>query len=382
MLPRGVRFQLTLRKTPLYALHERLGGKLVPYAGFLMPVLYNGQLHVESHKWVRSKCGLFDVLHMLQHRLSGPGARAFLERVLPADLGALPVFGLTLLVLLNDKGGVVDDTIITKHGDDSFYFVTNAGCRDKDLAFLKAQRLPTDDFTHTPFEGTLIALQGPLAAETLQLFTQTDLGKLVFGTSAFVDLEIAGKAHVARGGYTGEDGFEISIEDDAAAVAFTEALLAKEAVAPIGLAARDSLRLEAGMCLYGHELTEDLTPVDASLLWLVPKLRRSADAGFNGAARIASQLADKKLVKSVRVGLTSKGPAPRDGSVVYSEAGEPVGFVTSGSPSPLVGGNVAQAYVRKGSNKLGTKVKVDVRGKLRDAEITKMPFVETHYYRG
>lgn len=382
MLRFGKRFysqQSNLAKTALYDFHIAKGGKMVPYAGFDMPVLYKDQTHVESHNWVRNSAGLFDVSHMLQHKFSGPDARAMLEKVTPSDLGGLKPFTSTLSVLLNENGGIVDDTVISKHGENEFYVVTNAGCRDKDLAFFKqAQDQYGSGVQHSIITGGLIALQGPKAAEALQKFTNFDLSQIKFGQSAFVPLE-GGEYHVARGGYTGEDGFEISITNDQVAQDFAYKLTELESVKPIGLAARDSLRLEAGMCLYGHELSEEITPVEAALTWVVSKPRR-ADKGFNGAQVILDQIANKS--PNVRVGLTVTGPAARDGAEIFVEGKDtPIGTVTSGSLSPTLKKNIAMAYVPREYSKAGTEINVNVRGKLRPGKIAKMPFVKTNYYK-
>lgn len=380
-----------LSKTPFYDLHVELGGTMVPYAGYSMPVLYKAQTHIESHNWVRENAGLFDVSHMLQHKISGAGATEFLEKITPADLKSLAPFTSTLSVILNKNGGVVDDTIITKHGEDDFYVVTNAGCRDKDLKFIADElaQFGKGNVTRTSIDGGLLAFQGPKSAEVLQKLTNYDLKKLKFGSSGFVPFLGQGEYHVARGGYTGEDGFEVSIPDVAFANEFARALLdVQDFVRPIGLAARDSLRLEAGMCLYGHELTEEITPVEAGLTWVIGKNRRDpATAGFNGAEKILAQIADKKLVKQLRRGLTVKGPAARENMDVYTadskdtQTGTKIGIVTSGSFSPTTKQNVGMVYVPRSHMKAGTDVKVNVRGKLRDGKIAKMPFVEPNYYR-
>lgn len=381
-----------LLKTPLYDVHVDLGATMVPFAGYSMPVMYKGQTHIQSHNWTRQNCGVFDVSHMLQHKIKGPNTTKFLQKICPTDFAALKPFQSSLSVLLNSQGGVVDDTIITKHADDSFYIVTNAGCRDKDIKFIKdelANFEGGDDIIHENFEGTLLAIQGPKSQEILSKFTNTRLNDLYFGNSRFIDLKGFGtdaQFHVARGGYTGEDGFEISIPNDKVGVEFFKALLEyDQIVQPIGLAARDSLRLEAGMCLYGHELNEEVTPIEASLNWLVSKSRRTAEgATFNGAEKIISQLNDPKSVTYKRVGLVSKGPSPRHGNKIFSaeEPSKEIGIVCSGSPSPSCGGNVAQVFLNKPFNKTGTKVKVEIRGKLRDAEVAKMPFYPTSYYKG
>lgn len=381
-----------LARTPLYDAHVELGGTMVPYAGFEMPVMYAGQLHIDSHNWVRNKCGLFDVSHMLQHRLSGKDARAFLETITPIDLSLVPNNSSSLTVLLNNEGGVIDDCIITKLGEDQFYMVTNAGCRAKDIAFINSEKQKFGDVKHLTFESTLLAIQGPEASRILQKFTNKDLKKLSFGQRLTTDLGLGAlglkDVLVARTGYTGEDGFELSIELPQA-IDFFRALLQDYAsdVRAIGLAARDSLRLEAGMCLYGHELTEEITPVEASLAWLIPKTRREGDGSlqvagpFNGALKILAQLRDKSLFSSRRVGFTTKGPSPRDGFEIFGKDGAKVGYVTSGSPLPTLGGNVAQGYLDK-SVKIGEPVQILIRGKLRPAQVSKMPFVPSNLYRG
>lgn len=377
-----------LLKTPLHSAHLELGGKMVPYAGFEMPVLYKSETHIESHNWVRSKAGLFDVSHMLQHTFLGPEAQKLLEKITPIDLDGLGEFQSSLSVLLNKQGGVIDDCIITKHGKDQFYMVTNAGCREKDLSFIKSE-LSAFDLQHKTFEGTLLAIQGPKAQEILQKYTTEDLSKIFFGHSKYIKLSTnSAPVHLARSGYTGEDGFELSIPSSNAkesqeSIDFFMSMLNEypDIVKPIGLAARDSLRLEAGMCLYGHELTEEITPVQASLTWLIPKSRREQNTGFNGSSTILSQIKDKSLLTSRRIGVVSKGPSPRDNNKIFNEDGSAeVGYITSGSPSPTNGGNVAQAYIDK-KVKIGTNVKIEIRGKLRDATVAKLPFVAPNFYK-
>lgn len=371
----------SLRHTPFFDLHAQHGGKIVDYAGFAMPVLYNSQSHVDSHNWVRQKAGLFDVSHMVQHKFTGPDATRLLETVTPGDLAGLKPFTSTLSVLLNSDGGIVDDTIITKHGENDFYVVTNAGCREKDLQFLK-DASKSLDLEHSIIPGGLIALQGPQAAETLQQLTGDDLKTLYFGQSRFIDLLNGNvRAHVARGGYTGEDGFEISIEDSSAAIEVAEKLLANpEVVKPIGLAARDSLRLEAGMCLYGHELTESIGPIEARLAWTIGKSRREGSgASFNGAAKVLQAL--KSKTPTLRSGIISTGPAPRHGAKVFSKSGELISEITSGSMSPTLKKNVSMAYLPRSLAKQGTEVDIEIRGKKRPGVVTKLPFVEAKYYR-
>ncbi|KAH3679431.1 hypothetical protein WICMUC_000976 [Wickerhamomyces mucosus] len=375
-----------LLKTPLYKLHESLGADFVDFAGYAMPILYKGQSHIESHHWTRNRAGLFDVSHMLQQKLSGKDSIKLLHKITPSDFKSLSPWKNQLSVLLNDQGGIIDDTIITKHEDDgSFYIVTNAGTRDKDLSFFKKESKGLDvKFEY--IDNTLLAIQGPEAAFVLQKFTNEDLSKVYFGSSKYVRIPSFNDTliHISRGGYTGEDGFEISIPNQIS-LEFTQALLENDSLKPIGLAARDSLRLEAGMCLYGHDLNDDITPVEGSLSWVIAKSRREV-GDFNGASKILAQLKDRSLVESQRVGFKLKGPSAREGFEIFSaeSPGDKIGVVTSGSNSPsLENGkiNIGQAYVKRGFHKSGTKVLIKIRNKLREAEIAKQPFIAPKYYR-
>ncbi|KAA8901401.1 hypothetical protein TRICI_006077 [Trichomonascus ciferrii] len=372
-----------LKKTVYHDFHLEHGGKMVPYAGFDMPVLYKGQSHIESHNWVREKAGMFDVSHMFQHRFSGPGTTDMLQQITPSDLHALKPFTSTLSALLTENGGIVDDTVITKHGEDDFYIVTNAGCREKDLKFFEnaIEQHGKGNIKRETIDGGLLAFQGPETPAILQKLTTYNLADIKFGQSAYVDL-LGGKYHVARGGYTGENGFEISIPDESVAKQLPYALMdaGQGLVQPIGLAARDSLRLEAGMCLYGHDLSEDVTPVEAGLTWIVSKSRRTPGS-FNGSDIILKQIAEKKGV--LRVGMITEGPAAREGTQIFhpDNQSKSIGKITSGSLSPTLKKNIAMAYVPREFAKKDTDLLVNVRGKFRNAKVVKLPFVPTKFYK-
>jgi aminomethyltransferase len=363
-----------------------------------MPLRYADQTALASHHHTRTHASLFDVSHMAQHRVSGPGAVAWLERLLPAALTTLaPMHALLSVLLARGTGGIVDDVVLARLGPQEFALVSNAGRRDAVAAFLAAELAALGpaaaDVVWRTLDGWgLVALQGPGAAGALALVLDDPappraLAALLFGQCMHARLRVAGRGALAvfltRTGYTGEDGFEISAAPaDAAAVA--AALLGAGDVRLAGLAARDSLRLEAGMCLYGHELDETTTPAEAGLGWVVARARRAADvAGFNGADVVLSQLAGGPRVRRRRVGLLVEGaPARHGASVVVPGVDNIVGAVTSGGPSPTLGRNIAMAYVPYGLHRLGTRLGVVVRGRQRPAVVTKMPFVETRYWRG
>lgn len=397
---RGYSSEPPLRKTALYNLHLAHGAKMVPFGGFQMPVQYSGLSVSESHKFTRTNASLFDVSHMVQRIFSGPDAAAFLQMVTPSNLETLPVNRSTLSALLHPQtGGIVDDTVITKLAADRFYVVTNAACRDKDDAYLAAQLASfRGSVQHEKQDDKgLIALQGPLSAGILESVLvdagSAALTKLYFGscTTAKIKLlgmDVSSPVLVSRGGYTGEDGFEISVPSAQETVAVAEALLAvgPEKLQFAGLGARDSLRLEAGMCLYGHDLDDTTTPVEAGLGWIIPKERRGAGAGYHGAELISKQLVLKSKgglgVDRRRVGFVVDGAPAREGAEIVSKEGDKIGQVTSGCPSPTLGKNIAMGYIKDGFHKSGTEVDVVVRGRKRKATVTKMPFVETKYWKG
>ncbi|KAG9011085.1 Aminomethyltransferase, mitochondrial [Tulasnella sp. JGI-2019a] len=380
-----------LLKTGLYDFHISNGAKMVPFAGYSMPLAYGDVGAVSSHNHVRTKAGLFDVGHMVQSNFIGPTATEFLEWLTPSALGSLNNFSSTLSVLLNDKGGILDDLIICKHAQDAFYVVTNAGRRTEDLAWFEQKLQEWNSDNQGGSKGKvemkvmedwgLVALQGPEAATCLQQHVKEDLTKLLFGQSMFA--EVAGvKCHIARGGYTGEDGFEISIPPQDT-VMITELLTNPAAGSHAqltGLGARDSLRLEAGMCLYGHDLSEDITPVEAGLSWVIAKSRRHPGA-FIGSDTILQQLKDGPTKR--RVGFIVEDAPAREGAKIFSaDSQKEIGVITSGIPSPTLSQNIAMGYVYSGHHKKGTEVLVDVRKKLRKAIVQPMPFVPTKYWKG
>ncbi|PFH48645.1 hypothetical protein AMATHDRAFT_64944 [Amanita thiersii Skay4041] len=379
-----------LRRTGLYDFHVERGAKMVPFAGYSMPLLYGDVGQVASHHHVRTEAGLFDVGHMVQINFRGPTAAAFLEHLTPTIISNLPNYASTLSVLLNPSGGIIDDTMITRHSSDAFYIVTNAGRRDRDLPWFRSQLEEWNSpqglggQKGDPVEMEiledwgLLALQGPKAAAHLQTFTSFDLKQLTFGKSAFVPIE-GFNLHVARGGYTGEDGFEISIPPTHTVEVAT--LLTRSPVQLAGLAARDSLRLEAGMCLYGNDLDETTSPVEAGLSWVVSAERRDDVNGFIGAQEVLRQI--KEGPKRRRIGMVVSGAPARQGAKIFKPGSdEQIGTITSGIPSPTLGKNIAMGYVSVGNHKKNTQLEVEVRGKRQQAVVTPMPFVKPTYYRG
>ncbi|CAO1615253.1 unnamed protein product [Sympodiomycopsis kandeliae] len=376
----------SIRKTVLHEFHVTNGGKMVSFGGYSMPLTYSSLGQSASHHHTREAASLFDVSHMVQHYFEAAGAGKFLEWLTPSSLASLPNHQGTLSVLLNHGGGILDDTVITKIDDQKFYVVTNAGRRKEDLAWI-SERLADwkgkgdgGEVKHTILEDQgLVALQGPKSVEVLSQHTDADLTQLTFGKSVYATIADVQGCHIARGGYTGEDGFEISIPPNET-VKVTDALLNTAPTALAGLAARDSLRLEAGMCLYGHDLDESVGPAEAGLTWVVAKDRREK-GDFIGAERVLKEI--KEGPKRRRVGLVVDGAPAREGAQLFDPStGESVGAVTSGIPSPTLGKNIAMAYVANGHHKKGTQLEVQVRGKKRVAEVVKMPFVENKFFRG
>ena len=364
-----------LERTPLHDLHVALGARLVPFAGYAMPVQYAAGI-IQEHLWVREKAGLFDVSHMGQIRLTpATGDMAALagalERITPGDFQALKPGRQRYTLFTNEAGGILDDLMVT-HAGDHFHVVVNAACKAADLAHLEAS-LP-EARVEPRFDRALLALQGPGAGDILARHAPSS-ADLFFMEGK--DMTVAGRAaFVTRSGYTGEDGFEISLAaEDGEGVA--RLLIEDAACLPIGLGARDSLRLEAGLCLYGHDIDETTTPVEAGLAWAIGKRRRE-NGEFPGAGKILTQL--KEGAPRRRVGIRPAGRAPvREGAVLTDPDGREIGKVTSGSFGPSVGGPVAMGYVETAFAKAGTEIRAIVRDKPLEAEIAKLPFIETKY---
>jgi aminomethyltransferase len=347
---------------------------MVPFAGYEMPVQYPAGVLAE-HNHTRAKASIFDVSHMGQVSLRGGNPAAALEALVPGDITGLAAGRMRYTMFTNDAGGILDDLMVTNVGD-YLFLVVNAACKEADIAHLR-DGLPTDIALDVLNDRSLIALQGPAAAAVLSRLAP-GVDKMPFMTA--LPFEIDGsRLAVTRSGYTGEDGYEISIPSDDA-VRITEILLAEQEVELAGLGARDSLRLEAGLCLYGHDIDETTTPVEAALLWSIAKRRRE-EGGFPGADVIQKQIADG--VSRKRVGILPDGKAPaREGTGITDAGGSIIGTVTSGGFGPSAGGPVAMGYVAAGNTEKDTPVNLVVRDKPRPGRIASMPFVPNRYYRG
>ena len=367
-----------LLTTPLHALHIELGAKMVPFGGYDMPVQYASGILAE-HKHTRAAAGLFDVSHMGQVLLSGPGADAALETLVPVDIVDLAVFKQRYALFTNAQGGILDDLMVTRRESDLFV-VVNAACKAQDIAHLQSKIGHLCTVTPLP-EQALLALQGPQAVIALARLN-ADVQKLVFMTGGHFKLDGI-DCFVTRSGYTGEDGFEISVPAEQAEQ-LARALLAQTEVKPIGLGARDTLRLEAGLCLYGHDIDTTTTPVEGSLTWAIQKVRRAGGAragGYPGAAVIDAQLSSGAARK--RVGLISSERMPvREGAKVVDAAGAEIGVVTSGSLGPSLNQPVALAYVSTAHATVGTAVFALVRDKKVPMAVASTPFVPNRYHRG
>ena len=363
-----------LKRTPLHSLHLALGARMVPFAGYEMPVQYPAGILAE-HLHTRSQAGLFDVSHMGQLRLAGRHPVEALEALVPADLAALATRRMRYTLLLNEAGGILDDLMVTRF-EDGLFLVVNAARKEADLSDLRA-RLGADTTVELLADRALLALQGPAAATVLSGFCE-GVERLGFMTAT--EALLGGcKCLVTRSGYTGEDGFEISLPA-AGAVAVAEMLLSRPEVRPVGLGARDSLRLEAGLCLYGHDIDKTTTPVEAGLAWTIGR-RRRAEGGFPGAEIVLRQLAEG--APRARLGIRPDGRAPaREDTPIVDPEGVTVGRVTSGGFGPSVGGPIAMGYVDRRHAAEGTPLALLVRGTARPARVVRLPFVPHRYHPG
>lgn len=372
-----------LRRTSLYSLHVELGARMVPFAGYSMPVQYEGIL--AEHRWTREHAGLFDVSHMGQRFLRGPNhlaTAAALAAITPGDFASLDLGRMRYTLLLNEQGGIVDDLMVTRSNDENddgyLGLVFNAGRKEIDDDFF-CSRLPDEVSLHKADDRALLALQGPEAAKVLARHCPKG-ERLVFMTARSAEFDGI-DCSVSRSGYTGEDGFEISVPTrDAETLA--RALLAEPEVKPIGLGARDSLRLEAGLPLYGHDLDETTSPVEADLTFAIPKARRSGlhAGGFLGSHRILQEL--QHGPKRKRVGILPSGRAPvREGADILSLDGTKIGVVTSGGFGPTVNAPVAMGYIETRFSSPGTKIMTSGRRANEPAVVATMPFVPHRYVR-
>lgn len=369
-----------LRSTPLYALHQKLGARMVPFAGYAMPVQYPQGLMAE-HLHTRKAAGLFDVSHMGQLLLRGPDAAAALESLMPVDVMDLGLHKQRYGLLLDEQGGILDDLMFVNRGEDLFLIV-NGACKEADIAHIQSRIASRCEVVPLP-DRALLALQGPQAATALSRLIP-GVTQLVFMTGNHFDWQ--GHAlYITRSGYTGEDGFEISLPGEAVE-AFAEALLAQPEVAPIGLGARNSLRLEAGLCLYGNDIDTSTTPVEAALNWAMQKVRRTGgerEGGFPGAAIVLEQLQNPQSLRRKRVGLIALERIPvREPAVLENMDGQHIGHITSGLLSPTLNQPVALAYVEPDYAAIDTEIFAMVRGKPVPMKVVATPFVPTRYYRG
>ncbi|KAJ3391185.1 hypothetical protein HDU84_006399 [Entophlyctis sp. JEL0112] len=353
-----------------------------------MPVQYSDLGVLASHEWTRKKASLFDVSHMLQTSWVGKDRVKFIESLIVADVQSLPTGSSTLSVFTNAAGGIIDDTVVNNRSSDALYVVSNAGCAEKDLAHIRKhlvdfQNKGGDVDVKIIEDMSLVAIQGPKSATIVSALAGSgDNGLKDFKFMSGREMEMKGiPVYISRCGYTGEDGFEISVPHSEV-VNLSKLLLENSEVRLAGLAVRDSLRLEAGLCLYGNDLDETVTPVEAGLTWTIGQ-RRRIEGGFLGADKILSQIGKGAAVSRRRIGLLVDGAPARDHVDIISPVdGKVVGVVTSGCPSPVLKKNIAMGYVASGFHKVGTELQVKVRGKVQKAVVVKMPFVQHNYYRG
>ena len=361
-----------LDKLALDEWHRVQGARMVPFAGYEMPVQYEGIM--AEHLWTRENAGLFDVSHMGQLLIHGRHVDAALETLLPGELKLLGDMRLRYSLLLAEDGGIIDDLMATRRGEE-FYVVVNGATKHDDIEVLK-HRLPSDTVVDHMREQALLALQGPKAAEVLEMLVP-GVSELSFMQGA--PFHACGHpVWISRSGYTGEDGFEISVHNIAAPL-IAEWLVGDERVKPIGLGARDSLRLEAGLPLYGHDIDRSTTPVMAGLGFAIGK-RRRAERDFSGASRIFEEIEEGPVQKRVGIDVDGRQPV-REGALVLDGEGNEVGRITSGGFSPSLQRPIAMGYVASHLAEVGTSLKLEQRGKLFDARVAPMPFVPHRYHR-
>ena len=364
---------MEVQKTALYNYHKNLGAKFVPFAGYEMPIQYAEGI-VKEHISTRTFAGFFDVSHMGQFFLEGDKTlNKALEKIIPADLNSLKLNQSKYSFLLNDKGGIIDDLIITKT-DKGFCIILNAACKENDIKQI-SKYLSSDHKNYLNSDLSLIALQGPKSVEILEkLISGVSKLKFMNGNNfKFNDVIV----YITRSGYTGEDGFEISIPNNE--VENLIKLLINNQVKPIGLGARDTLRLEAGLCLYGHDLNEEINPIEANLKWAIAKKRRD-EGGFNGWEKIKNILDNGS--SRIRVGILPEGRIiAREGVKIFSTNDEEIGKITSGTFGPSVNAPVAMGYIDSNYSGVGNKIKIEVRGKKYDAKISQLPFYKKSYVK-
>lgn len=368
-----------VKKTCLYDFHLKRQARMETFAGYMMPIVYKDQTIKSEHMQTRTAASIFDVSHMMQMIVRGSDRYKFIESLTVADVASMNQNKCTLSMFTNENGGIIDDCIIGKR-QNHLHIVSNAGNAETVWSWLNSNLDKNLDVELERLDKGLVALQGPKAAQVLRGLVGLDLSDIEFMETTDTEIKGVGLCQVTRCGYTGEDGFEISVESGQAKN-LMELFCQNENVKPAGLGARDTLRLEAGLCLHGHDITDKTTPVEAALVWTIHKRRRQA-GGFPGADVILNQLKMGSEIK--RVGLKAIGPGPpaREGSKIFdSDCGSALGAVTSGTFAPKLEKNIAMAYLPSLlSKKLNTQVNCNVRGRNYTYEIVKMPFVASNYY--
>jgi aminomethyltransferase len=364
---------MEVQKTALYNYHKSLGAKFVPFAGYEMPIQYKEGI-VKEHISTRSYAGFFDVSHMGQFFLEGDDTLInALEKIIPADLKSLKLNQSKYSFLLNDNGGIIDDLIITKTAK-GFCIILNAACKDNDVKEISKFLNKNHKHFINP-DLSLIALQGPKAVEILEKLTP-GVSNLKFMTGDNYNLD-GENLYITRSGYTGEDGFEISIPNNK--VEKLIKFLIENKVNPIGLGARDTLRLEAGLCLYGHDLNEKTNPVEANLNWAIAKRRRE-EGGFNGWEKIKELMISGS--KKKRIGILPEGRIiARENTKIFSDQGVKIGLITSGTFGPSVNASVAMGYIDSKFAEIGTKIQLEVRGKKHGGKVSELPFFKKSYVK-